>query len=836
MIVVSDYYKKNTPSLSNSKELDISLDKTAVFPEDGIYVGDFTTVTGHKAPALIPIEETNGICFLETPENRQDICNTMQMMALRLAATISPKLCKFTLYDPTGLGANLISLVRLSSEIKGNQIITEPEAFKRELAEAKKSIPETIQNVLGYQFLGKTLIDYNEAVKDLAKPYHFIFIVDFPATLNEDHQALIEDIVRNGKKAGIFIIMGIDTAYESKGMRACNPLSLLDSMTTIYPVKDRYYIKNLPNEKFFNKFHFDLAKQFPSQEIIEELVNKINYNLKKGDGAKIELADILTEANFWSRTSGHGIEVPIGKAGARVIQNLELSTEDGVMDSPHHGVVGGATGSGKTVLLHDIICNAAWLYSPKELQFVLLDFKEGTEFKVYENLPHVKILSTRSELEYAKSVFEYLDKEISRRGDLFKSKSVSNIGRYNEVADEPLPRILLIIDEFQKLLDGDYRSATYFGTTLEDFGRRARSFGINMLLSTQSLAGVDFRHAMSQFGLRIVMKLNSARDCSSFLDDNNYAPYTDLTRKGEAVYNARGGLLNGNVKFQAAYIGETRLLNLISRLNDASIERFGADAWPERYIYDGASAGDYDKNPELAYHQMPNDTECTLFIGEPCALTREHIRTTLIRKRGSNVLAVGKDTDALLSFLDHSIQQVINQSGPDSKIIILDNSEDEISDIRAKYITDTRIAWPDEESEIISLVDNLGSSLSERKDSSSHPNRCVVFIHDLSGIREFKKADRYSPAPKHLQILQDIINDGPSRGMHVVMLAQTYSQFAEMFESALQNFDTRIEMKGGEGFRLFKNMDERNAVKREYQANVLLPKLDEPIRVKLYKK
>lgn len=835
MITVSDYYKKNNPTLSNSKELDISLDSTSIFPEDGIYVGDFTSVTGHKAPALIPLEETNGLCFLEVPGNRQDICNTMQLMALRLAASISPKLCKFTLYDPTGLGANLISLVRLSSQIKGNQIITEPEMLKRELSEARKSIPETIQNVLGYQFLGKTLMEYNEAVRDLAKPYHFIFIVDFPATLNEEHQALIEDIVKNGKKAGIFIIMGIDTTYESHGSRSCNPLSLLDIMTTIYPVRERYYIKNLPNEKFYNKFSLELSKQFPSQDLIEELVAKINDKLKSSDDAKIELSDILTETNFWNKTSGHGIEVPIGKSGARVIQTLELSTENGIIDSPHHGVIGGATGSGKTVLLHDIICNAAWLYSPKELQFVLLDFKEGTEFKVYENLPHVKILSTRSELDFARSVFEFLDQEINRRGELFKSKNVSNIGRYNEVADTPLPRILLIVDEFQKLLDGDYSSSNFFGYKLEDFSRRARSFGINMLLSTQSLAGVDFHHAMSQFGLRIVMKLNSARDCSSFLDDNNYAPYTDITRKGEAVYNARGGLLNGNVKFQAAYIGETRLLNLINRFNEASIQRYGENVLGDRYIYDGAAAGDIETNQELVKYQKPNKTECAIFIGEPCSLSREHIKTTLLNKRASNVLIVGKDTNAALSIIEHGLGQILSQSEDDSKIFVFDNSEETIDNIRSAYNSDSRVIWPSDEESILAQIETLEALLKERVTSKLPGPRVVVIMHDITGIRELKKQDRYSPNPRHLQILLDVISDGSSLGIHVILLAKTYSQFATLFESTLQNFDTKIELKGGEGFRLFKNLDEKHGVHREYQANVLLPKMEEPVRVKLYK-
>lgn len=835
MISVSDYYKKNEPTLSNSKELDISLDKTVFFPKEGLYVGDFTSATGHQAPALLPIEDTNGLCFLVIPENRSIVYWTMQIMALRLAATIAPGLCKFTLYDPMGLGANLISLVRLSTDIKGDQIITEPDVLKKKLVEAKKSIPETIQNVLGYQFLGKTLVDYNEAVPDLAKPYHFIFIVDFPATLNEEHQALINDIIKNGKKAGVFIVMGMDTTIEGNGIRSCKPFSLLDTMTTIYPVKDRYYIKNIQNESFYNRFYFELAKKIPDQDVIESVIDKINDNLKKGNEIRIELSDVITDSNFWSRTSGHGIKIPIGKAGVRVVQNLELSIDDGIIDSPHHGIVGGATGSGKTVLLHDIICNGAWLYSPKELQFVLLDFKEGTEFKVYENLPHVKILSTRSDLDYAKNVFEYIDKEITRRGDLFKSRNVSSIGRYNDLSEEPLPRILFIVDEFQKLLDGNYSSTTYFASILEDFARRARSFGINMLLSTQSLSGVDFRFAMSQFGLRIVMKMNSARDCSYFLDDNNYTPYTDITHKGEAVYNARGGLLNANVKFQSAFIGGTRLLNLINRLSDAAQNRYGGDMDMARYIYDGASAGDFASNTDIVNYKKDNDKECVLFLGEPCALSQEHICTRLVRRRASNILSIGKDLDAALSVLRYGIKQILDQSGEKSRVYVFDNSGADISEVKNIFVSDARVSWLSNDNEILSVVENLGDMLSRRKELSDDMSRTVVFIHNIDGIPEFKKTDFYSPVPKYLQILMDVINEGPAMGIHVILQCQTYSQFSTMFESTLQNFDTRMEFKGGEGYRIFSSYDDRTAIKYNYQANVLLPRMDEPVRVKLYK-
>lgn len=64
MITVSDYYKKNIPTLSNSKEVDISLDRTFVFPEDGIYIGDFTSITGHKVLRLYHWKKRMGYVFL----------------------------------------------------------------------------------------------------------------------------------------------------------------------------------------------------------------------------------------------------------------------------------------------------------------------------------------------------------------------------------------------------------------------------------------------------------------------------------------------------------------------------------------------------------------------------------------------------------------------------------------------------------------------------------------------------------------------------------------------------------------------------------------------------
>ena len=95
-----------------------------------------------------------------------------------------------------------------------------------------------------------------------------------------------------------------------------------------------------------------------------------------------------------------------------------------------HGLITGATGTGKTVLLHNIILNAAELYSPEDLQMILMDFKEGTEFACYDGLPHMRVLSIASELHFGHSVFEWLVAERMRRANLFKKAGVANLADY----------------------------------------------------------------------------------------------------------------------------------------------------------------------------------------------------------------------------------------------------------------------------------------------------------------------------------------------------------------------------------------------------------------------
>ena len=654
MLGLIDYYKKVKPTLANSQEFDLSLVDKSYFP-DGLYIGELESFTGNKAPALIHLEQTNGLCFLTHSNNRDLIHKTMQAIALRLVLSLPTGLCKFTLYDGTGLGTNLISLSNISSKIKGENILTDPDELKRALNNAKSDIPNVIQKVLGQKYIGKSLIDYNREAGELAKPYHFIFIADFPNSLSKEHGESIERIIRSGKQAGVFVIMSLDTSYQIKSTYDYNPKHILDYTTTIYESNKDYYINNLPQQKYFNNtLKLKLDSYLPNYEIIEALQDEVNNSLKEVKKVEVDITSKLTQHNLWKNNGSLGIDVPIGKINSTDLQNFVLSIEDGNSDNPHHCLIGGATGTGKTILLHNIICNTAWLYSPEDVQFILMDFKEGTEFKVYENLPHVKVLSIRGEREYGVSVFDYLNNVIEKRGDMFKNLNVSNIAKYNEKADEKLPRILVVIDEFQKLLDGDSRTTNFISNSLDDIGRRGRSFGINLILSTQSLGGVSINQAISHLGLRISLRLFTTKDCDQLLGSMNHSPFTSLSKKGEAIYNSRGGLTEGNVRFQTAYLSDFKLNHFIKNIKDEVLKRYNSDSIFKRFIYDGNVNASIDKNFEIS--NQIDEKKCKIFIGEPASLIESHTSYILRKQNESNILIVGQDTSSAISIIYHSLK------------------------------------------------------------------------------------------------------------------------------------------------------------------------------------
>jgi DNA segregation ATPase FtsK/SpoIIIE-like protein len=179
--------------------------------------------------------------------------------------------------------------------------------------------------------------------------------------------------------------------------------------------------------------------------------------------------------------------VALGRAGATKLQTMKLGK-----GTSQHVLISGKTGSGKSTLLHALITNTAIHYNPEEVQFYLIDFKKGVEFKTYATLklPHARVVAIKSEREFGMSVLQRLDDELKVRGDLFRDHGVQDIKNFrNANPDVAMPRLLLVIDEFQEFFVSDDKVAQDAALLLDRLVRQGRAFGIHVLLGSQTLAG-----------------------------------------------------------------------------------------------------------------------------------------------------------------------------------------------------------------------------------------------------------------------------------------------------------------------------------------------------------
>ena len=252
--------------------------------------------------------------------------------------------------------------------------------------------------------------------------------------------------------------------------------------------------------------------------------------------------------------------------------------------------------------MHALITNLALNYSPDEIDLYLIDFKKGVEFKVYatHELPHASVVAIESEREFGISVLERLDAELRLRADRFRDAGVQDVNGYRNVPERsPLPRILLIVDEFQEFFVEEDKLAQEAASWLDRLVRQGRAFGVHVILGSQSLGGAFTlaRSTLGQMAVRIALQC-SENDAHLILSENNIAPRM-LSRPGEAIYNDANGAPEGNHFFQVVWLSDERREAYLKQLHELA-ERAKADPGAHADRLRGRCAGRPGAKPAVA--------------------------------------------------------------------------------------------------------------------------------------------------------------------------------------------------------------------------------------------
>lgn len=355
-------------------------------------------------------------------------------------------------------------------------------------------------------------------------------------------------------------------------------------MTISEKLRAHLYSQLLPDKKINTRYNITQQTYYCKYELPSESqignIHKVRAKYLSGT-----LSDSEGEG-MWLGDSAKGLRAIMGVTPQGENQFFELGV--GKAYDAFHALVGGATGSGKSVLLSEIICSLAERYSPSELRMLLLDYKEGTEFAPFMKLPHVYALSVGANAEFGLEVLKEVQKEIGRRGALFKEVNAKNLAEYRKLTGTTMCRYVLVADEFQVLL-GDKKCGEEAKSVLNDLVRRGRSFGFHAILSTQTLRdGCLDGEAKNQFGCRIAMRMAES-ETDYFLGSGNTVPST-FDRKGQALVNYALGHKESNIIFQSGnkdmpkkFRDTTEVLNCVNKLRQKAEEE---DCVPKDvYIY-----------------------------------------------------------------------------------------------------------------------------------------------------------------------------------------------------------------------------------------------------------
>ncbi len=257
-------------------------------------------------------------------------------------------------------------------------------------------------------------------------------------------------------------------------------------------------------------------------------------------------------AGWAPRPNRDRLRVPIGVGpdGQPVELDLKESAQDGM--GPH-GLLVGATGSGKSELLRTLVLALAMRHDPETLNFVLVDFKGGATFTKLDRLPHTSAVITNlaDELPLVDRMTDAINGELVRRQELLRRAGNFSSTRDYEKARiagaplAPVPSLLIICDEFSELLS----AKPDFIDMFVQIGRVGRSLGVHLLLASQRLEEGRLRGLDTHLSYRIGLRTNSAMESRVVL---NSPEAFELPRAPGHAYLKFG--TEPLIRFRAAYV------------------------------------------------------------------------------------------------------------------------------------------------------------------------------------------------------------------------------------------------------------------------------------------
>ncbi len=752
----------------------------------------------YEMPALLPFPDSVSLLLEADREGRDQAVAAIQTTMLRLLTGIPPGKLRLTIIDPVGLGDNFSAFMHLADFdelLVSGRIWTESSHIDRQLANLTEHMEDVFQTYLRNQF--KTIEEYNEYAGEVAEPYHVLVVANFPTNFSDSAVRRLVSIASSGARCGVYTLVSVDSRQALP--HNFDLADLRQHANCLAWTGDRFAWQDQ------DLGWLPLRLETPPEPAdFVEIVRRVGEEAKDTRRVEVPFDRIAPAAgDYWSRDSRRSLDVPLGRAGATKLQDLHLGS-----GTSQHVLIAGKTGSGKSSFLHTLITNVSLYYGPDQVEFYLIDFKKGVEFKTYvtNRLPHARVVAIESDREFGLSVLERLDAMLSERGDLFRRHHVQDVAGYREAVPEAaLPRVLLIIDEFQEFFVEDDRVHNQSALLLDRLVRQGRAFGIHVLLGSQTLGGAYSlaRSTLGQVAVRVALQCSES-DAHLILSEDNTAARL-LTRPGEAIYNDANGLLEGNHPFQIAWLDEEvrdDRLRVLRGLSEAKHQNGHAD---EMVVFEGNVPADISGCPPLleriAAAPVPDAVPSPVaWVGEAVQI-KPSPELRFRRQSGTNLVVVGQQPEEAFGVLE-AITLSLSAQHPAAdgcRFVVCDGSSAEEPSREAW----SRLAEAVPQQVGVASPRKVGEAIGEiatelaRRDCEDDEDAPPIFlvIYHLGRFRDLRPGEDDfgfgasfggldgDEVPSPSQQLASILRDGPALGVHTLVWCDTYNNATRWLNS-----------------------------------------------------
>lgn len=756
--------------------------------------GSFTITengTGDIFPLILEVLNRTCVVISSDSVERSKAVSVCNSIILRHLVAISPGKLIIRFFDAKEHGRAFSGFIQaLPQEISGGKAGTTMREMDAILDELDRRIATVSQKYLNA--VTPSLHAFNKVTVGDVEPFYLLALDNFLEGFDESRAIRVLRIAEYGPAAGVFTVFStsrIESIYNLTGgdnlLSKCTHIELSQADAQIHDL----------GQTFLYPAHVDL---FPDVAISDRLLAHIGASRRTARSENEPFAVEPTDA-WWRGDTLTEIEVAVGRTRNGDPVNLYMN-EEGYTGA----LIAGSSGKGKSNLLHVIIARLMTKYGPDCLNLYLLDLK-GIEFNIYEQYrcPHVKMILSDMSQKLGLSVLREFQGVLFQRKKMFSAQRRQKLSDYNQVQGiERLPRIVIVIDEFQKLFAGDVSMARENEEIVINLLRQGRGYGIHLIMASQNLSSQTTpRDFKTLFQIRIVLQFRSPSDYSLVLE-SDYNAGEVLKERGQAVYDT--GEKEPSF-FLIPHLPFDKLEGTLELLSKFTIHQ--KIPLQEIVFLSGEAASDIKRN--LALAALVNSgtlavDDIELWIGDAFSL-RGCASLILRRQTASNIFVMCQERHfqesltmvamALLSVLAHS---------PNNKCYIIvakSRKRDELRflDALAKAFPE-RVMLKDEND--VGLLNEMAARIKAGEEPGD-ANALLIFagLQRLGTLRAELQNLYSRPAPLRgvaptvniCDSLRSILEDGPRFGIHTLVITDSLSSMDRQVPS---RFNLRI------GFRL----------------------------------